>query len=105
MFDIVKQLLDFVNYRAARPVLEQACREVTLQRAPNMIETDHRRSGSWFTSIQWPSLPTPIAKSPAEYRQRADVALSNEERDDLMRMAQEHLLLAYPDPLLMPPSR
>jgi hypothetical protein len=52
-----------------------------------------------------------MAVSPAEhrklaalYKQRASVAATAREQDDLLRMAQEHLLLIDPDPLMMPPA-
>ena len=38
----------------------------------------------------------------ADYRLLAEVAATAEEQARLLLMAQEHLLLAHPDPLLMP---
>ena len=40
----------------------------------------------------------------AEYRRLGGSAKTEQERQDFMRMAQEHLLLVEPDPLLLPPE-
>ena len=43
-------------------------------------------------------------KMAAEYRRLGGNAKTEQERADFMRMAQEHLLLVNPDPLMLAPK-